>query len=344
MRIAAWLPVFVVLCCGVARAGDSVYVRNIAVPQPRVERAGDVFVPAATLVRLFDGAVGADGSVPGVSAIVVKGLPYYPVLATARAIGWEVKRQADLGIVDVIRPTKERLASVQRQNVEVPVDARELAVAEYATQAVVQELGPLVKGVSRVETIGRRVAAASTRPDLKWTFYVVDSEEINALSVGAGRVFVTTGLLARVDDAELAGVLAHEVAHTCCRHSTQAMDDYQLMEMYVKQAEEAHRAGRHMDEEDAMAKAEAIAARLVQWRTVQGWDQEYEADRLGMRFLSTAGYHPLVMVTLLEKLQQIESASEPLAALQVEGASTHPPLRERIRIAREVLDHFFQKR
>lgn len=380
-RVSILVLLAVLVTCAPVASRETVYVRNRAIPQPMVERGGDVFVPEATIVKLFKdgletvsvdaaGVVTVNGAVTDMVAIKKGDGCYVPVLALARHLGWEIKRHTSLGIVDVVRPTSARLKSVALQNVEVKLDAGELARAERATAQVYSEFGPISKDEAmtrRVLEIGGRVASGS-RPGVKWAFTVVASSEINACSVGAGRVFVTTGLLRVMDDAELAGVLAHEVAHDTYRHTSRQADEITLARLYMRQAEEARAEQARLEreyqsasgafatnvemryraavqaEKEALARAEAMVEKLKKWKTVEGWEEEYEADRMGMKLLSAAGFHPLVMVSTLEKLLKMETAREPLRALAAEGTSTHPPLRDRVRIAHDVYRKFFERR
>lgn len=83
--------------------------------------------------------------------------------------------------------------------------------------------GPKTKLTAYVNRIGKGLAAASSRPDIAWTFIVLDSPTANAFSAPGGYVFVTTGMLAKCDnEAQLAGVLAHEIGHVTGKHSLKA--------------------------------------------------------------------------------------------------------------------------
>ena len=74
-----------------------------------------------------------------------------------------------------------------------------------------------------VAGVGNELAAASHRPDLPWQFTVIDSPVVNAFAVPGGYIYLTRGLLAYLnDEAELAGVLGHEIGHVTARHSVQA--------------------------------------------------------------------------------------------------------------------------
>ena len=83
-----------------------------------------------------------------------------------------------------------------------------------------------------VNRVGRWVALQSDRPDLKWTFGVIQTDDINAFAAPGGYVFVTRGLYAKLkDETELAGVLGHEIAHVQQKHHLKVVQKSQLMDL-----------------------------------------------------------------------------------------------------------------
>ena len=78
-------------------------------------------------------------------------------------------------------------------------------------------------GLNRVERLGQRIARASARPNLLYKFHVIESREINGLSLPGGHIYITTGLLKIANDNELASVLGHEVGHIAARHSLKTL-------------------------------------------------------------------------------------------------------------------------
>src|SRR5579859_6825435 len=97
---------------------------------------------------------------------------------------------------------------------------------------------PLVKNPALqayVNRVGRWVASQSERPDLKWTFGVIESRDVNAFAAPGGYVFVTQGLYRLLrDEAELAGVLAHEIAHVNKKHHLKLLQKSQAIDVGSK--------------------------------------------------------------------------------------------------------------
>ena len=103
-------------------------------------------------------------------------------------------------------------------------EAEELAIGQQADAEIRREMGVYDNQELQryVSDIGMRLARQSHRPNLPWTFTVVDSPAINAFAVPGGYVYITRGILPYLEDeAELAGVLGHEIGHVTARHASQ---------------------------------------------------------------------------------------------------------------------------
>ena len=156
----------------------------------------------------------------------------------------------------------------------------------------------VVSGTERarqVERIGRRIAAVSARPRLPWQFLVLEEKTVNAFTV-PGRVYVFTGMLDMVgDDTDaLAGVIAHEVAHTAARHTRKQMEKGAFLGLI-----------RYL---------------------LYGQDEEYEADRLAVRYLRQTGYDPNGMIRLFRKFRRREDKKRDHAG----WFASHPGTLDRI--------------
>src|SRR5919107_5859940 len=107
-------------------------------------------------------------------------------------------------------------------------------MGKQGAQEVVQTIGLVNDEAlqSYVHQIGTRLATASERPNLPWTFRVVDDASPNAFALPGGYIFVTRGLLGLMDnEAELASVLGHEIGHVTARHSVSQMSKAQLAQL-----------------------------------------------------------------------------------------------------------------
>lgn len=172
--------------------------------------------------------------------------------------------------------------------------------------------------VDYVSQIGQRLVPASDRPNIPYRFQVVDSTQVNAFATMGGFVYVTTGLLKTVDqEAQLAGVLGHEIGHIAARHAV-----HQLRERAVA-AGVATAAG--LDRNQAVSIGVELAINRPNSRR-----DEFEADTKGLATITTAGYAPSGLIRFLEKLGTQRSVPAVL--------STHPATAERITRLRQLVD------
>lgn len=165
-----------------------------------------------------------------------------------------------------------------------------------------------------VNMVGTVVAQQSPRfAELPFRFAVLDTDEINAFATPGGYVFVTRGALELMEsEAELAGVLAHEVAHVDQKH---VLDQLRKQNMLQGAQSEADLNGFLLDQ--AVGRLTGVIFTGV------GRENELESDSIGMVYAAAAGYRPDGLVTFVRKLQQNESNPRKqgfLAELKV----THP--------------------
>ncbi len=173
-----------------------------------------------------------------------------------------------------------------------------------------------------VDNVGSRVAVYSERPDLDYEFRILDTFIVNALALPGGYVYLTRGLMKRLDsEAELAGVLAHEVAHVAAYHAVKRQQ-WSVVTMLATLALAAETGGAGL--------GGGLAAQDVIQRGYTRSSEE-EADRLGMRYLSRAGYDPAGLRSFLEELQRMNDRVPNRDLLFLR---THPFLVDRIRTAR----------
>lgn len=156
---------------------------------------------------------------------------------------------------------------------------------------------PLVKDdklQAYVNKVGRYVAAQSGRADLNWTFGVIESPSVNAFAAPGGYVFVTRGLYAMLQsEAELAGILAHEIGHVNARHHVRLMQKQRVVAM----GQEAllKKAGNNTVKALVGNGAEICSRALDK-------GAEFEADRLGVFYATRAGYDTYGLPAVLDRL------------------------------------------
>jgi len=148
-------------------------------------------------------------------------------------------------------------------------------------------------------------------------------DDVNALSLPGGPVYVTRGLVALgLSDNEMAGVLGHEIAHIKERHSVKAIErgmTYQLLsELVLSRSSSAVQSAANL--------AIQLALELPHSR-----DDEYQADQVGIKLAYNAGYPANGMVLFLRRLQAMSGASR-----TPEWLSTHPATAERVTRAQEI--------
>ncbi|MCE9588984.1 MAG: M48 family metalloprotease [Planctomycetes bacterium] len=170
---------------------------------------------------------------------------------------------------------------------------------------------------SYVNDLGHRLAAASERPQLPWTFTVVDSSVINAFALPGGKVFISRGLLAKMtNEAQLAGVLGHEIGHVTAQHIGQQMSQAMVLQGVVAGLGVAGGASNN-DYLRVLGMGASAGGSVYLLKF--GRDQESQADELGVRYMSRLGYNPVGQLQVMEILQKEAGSSN-----TVEFLSTHP--------------------
>lgn len=162
-----------------------------------------------------------------------------------------------------------------------------------------------------LDQIGQRLAKASSRPNIPYTFQVVQDPAVNAFATMGGFVYINTGLIAKADnEAELASVVAHEIAHIEARHSVDQMRNAAISQGLMTAA--------GIDQSTMVQLGVQLAFNLPHSR-----EAELEADQLGLKSLRRAGYAPIAMVNFMQKLTQ-QGGSVPAFL------STHPASSQRV--------------
>jgi predicted Zn-dependent protease len=188
-----------------------------------------------------------------------------------------------------------------------------------------------------VSRIGKSLAARSELPDLDWHFTVLNSDMVNAFALPGGYIYVTRGLLALASsEAELAGVLGHEIAHVTARHSAQRYSRGAIAQGGTVLATVI--GGVLLGDTGAQLAQTVVGGGAQLALASYSRDQEFQADQLGVRYLARASYDPAAMARFLEKLQaetvlQAELAGRPNAANEFSLMQSHPRTPDRVRDA-----------
>jgi len=184
---------------------------------------------------------------------------------------------------------------------------------------------PLVNDPAKqhyVNELGMWLAQHSERPNLPWKFGIIESPDFNAMSMPGGYVLITRGVLDRMrNESELAGVLAHEIAHVVKRHHIEALQS-SLRSQAAGDMQKYFGGG---GVGGAFATALITAGRGLYLQGLSQ-DDEYEADRMGVVIAARSGYSPYGLVGVLQTLSGAPATKE--YALEMK---THPSPLERIR-------------
>jgi predicted Zn-dependent protease len=219
-----------------------------------------------------------------------------------------------------------------KKQVSLLIEAEELAIGQEQDAEIRREMGVYDdQALQRYVTeIGQEVARTSHRPNLPWTFTIVDSPAINAFALPGGYVYVTRGILAYLDDeSELAGVLGHEIGHVTARHAAQA---------YTRQAEaNLGLTVLSIFVPGTRPFADLGATGLGVLFLRNGREAEIEADRLGVEYGSGAGYDPTGVPRFLATLARVDALGE---RGMPNWLSTHPDPGARVTKAEPVAGKF----
>jgi predicted Zn-dependent protease len=147
-----------------------------------------------------------------------------------------------------------------------------------------------------VAGLGQRLVQVTETPEAEFRFTVLNSPIVNAMALPGGYIYVTRGLLALTgDEAEIAGVLGHEIGHVLARHTAERVSRAQAGGLL------AAVVGAVVGVPGVADVAQMGAAAYLQSFSR---DQESEADHLGLRYMIRGGWHPQAMVTMLERLRE----------------------------------------
>ena len=209
--------------------------------------------------------------------------------------------------------------------------AREDQIGKDEHPKIIKQFGGVYKKhdiSAYVAVIGGKLAAVTERPDITFTFTVLDSQIVNAFTTPGGYIYITRGLIALANtEAQLASVIGHELGHAIARHSAQRLSQATLTQFGLSILGQV--AGTPVLND--------IVGRLAGlYLKAFSREQEFEADMLGVRYLARAGYDPLAASEFLTKLRDHSQLQAKLAGGTPETiekfdiAATHPRTAKRM--------------
>ena len=203
-------------------------------------------------------------------------------------------------------------------------EAQEVQLGQEMDPQVKQEMGvynhPELQRY--VSDLGMRLARASERPNLPWSFTVVDEPAVNAFALPGGKIYITRGILAFLhDETQLAGVLGHEIGHVTARHSAQqytkatsAGVGLTLLSIFVPEARPFQGAAET-----------ALGVMFLK----HGRDDELQADRLGVQYTAKSGWDPAGVAGMLRTLARLDDATGSRRGVP-NWLATHPAPADRV--------------
>jgi predicted Zn-dependent protease len=181
---------------------------------------------------------------------------------------------------------------------------QEIAMGRQADTSVIATIGlyPDAAWQRYIQQFGARLAATSERPNLPWTFRVVDDPAVNAFALPGGFIYVTRGLLTHItSEAELASVVGHEIGHVTARHTAAEMSKQQLIGLGLA-------VGSMANSQVAKYASTANQALGILYLKFSR-DDESQADQLGLRYMRRANFDPRQMPEVFLMLDRLTTAS-----------------------------------
>lgn len=241
----------------------------------------------------------------------------------------------DFGNLDIGK-TMETLKKIKKANTDID-EPQEIELGQGIASNLLGA-APLMKNQrvqQYVNHVGRWLALQTERPDLPWQFGVLEDNDVNAFAAPGGYVFITKGLLARMNsEAELAGVLAHEISHVLRKHHLQAIKKGARTEVI------AEFAGEVIKEKGGNPALNKLVSAGTEVYT-RGLDKsdEFEADRMGVVIAARSGYDPFGLPAVLQTLQTINPQDSGLALM----FKTHPALADRLSLLDRLMANSFER-
>ena len=180
--------------------------------------------------------------------------------------------------------------------------------------------------------IGRKLSQVSDRQDYEYSFYLIDKKEFNAFTIPGGKVYMFSGLFDALNsDDEIAAVLAHEIGHCSARHTIkkfQAAMGYNIVgTILLSQVDPQNQM------KEILSQGSGTVMNLI--FSAYGRQDEYEADRLGIKYMHLAGYKKEAMIATFETLQKGSKGDSVPLILR-----SHPFIKDRIEQVKEEIKKY----
>ncbi len=247
------------------------------------------------------------------------------VLAVLSVVSSAAPASAQLGgLSDRLKHAQEAKEKVDKKVAEIKIsDSDERKLGEEVSAKLREDFGVYQdKSVTKyVSLVGDVLAQASSRPQLDWQFVVLDTDGVNAFASPGGIVHITRGLLGLIkNEAELAGVLGHEITHVTARHTVRAIQKNKVISMSAQEV-----GGSSGLTQSVLSKLAGAAYKSIISNAFDR-DDEVEADRVGIGLANKAGYAPSALSDVLKRLEERNKNQD-----QPNGLfASHPLIKDRL--------------
>lgn len=220
---------------------------------------------------------------------------------------------------------KQNLAEMEKQKVRINGDAARL---------------------EQLRTMMRRITAVSDMPNLPYEVTLIQNNVVNAAAMPGGQMMVFNGLydpqkgLTR-DDDEMAAVMAHEIAHVNCRHTTERLSKLMTASAITELAAVAIESGNQGELAAALRAVFSVGATL--WIPTYTRADEYEADRVGLFYMAKAGYDPRAAARIWQRAGEGEKKSGKGTPGGLSLLATHPGSSDRFRTLNAMMPHAMEE-
>lgn len=257
--------------------------------------------------------------------------------------------QAYAGFGDVLKTVSKTVETVDENQDLIQAftidDSQEMSLGSSLHPQILEELGGEFSDKTvqaYVDNLGQKLAKLGKRPNLTYVFTVTDSEMVNAFALPGGYVYVTkTMLYLMEDEAELASVLGHEIAHVTERHGVDKMRQMAIAQRAVEKADsKIYDASSTYESYALLSKLTEYFAGLT--LTGYGRKQELQSDRVGIKLMNKAGYDPRAAIAMFERLKMLEGTAKKGVLKQLH--SSHPPTDKRIVLANSEIKKMKKKK
>jgi len=215
-------------------------------------------------------------------------------------------------------------------------ESQEIALGAQSHVSAQSEFGFLEQPAVQtyVQSVGKKLAAVSHRPNLQWHYTAVDSPVINAFAIPGGYVYFTRGILAYINnEAEFAGVMGHEIGHVTARHSVSQMTRSQVAQIGLGAASILSPTVGQF--------GEAAGGALGVWFLKFSRDDERQADQLGVEYAARAGYDPREVSNFFDVLRRLSDAAD--RETMPGWLASHPDPGERVTATRAAAQEWIAK-